>query len=178
LVTTLHLHQVRIAHPKDRRAVLRFLERLSPATVQSRYLSAWSTFSSAAAERETRRLLDRDPDRHVVIVAIDGDEIRGIGEFVVEQPGRAEVALLVEDAFQHRGIGRSLFRRLRELAIRRGISTFTAEVAGSNFRMQELFRRSGIRLHAHFCSGQLRFTLWLNEPSRVAGDEARVQHVA
>jgi ribosomal protein S18 acetylase RimI-like enzyme len=158
--------------------VLRFLERLSPATVQSRYLSAWSTFSSAAAEREVRRLLDRDPDRHVVIVATDGDEIRGVGEFVVEQPGRAEVALMVEDAFQHRGIGRSLLRRLRELARRRGISAFTADVAGSNFRMQDLLRRSGIPLHAHFGSGQLRFTLWLDSDPSIAGTQAGVENVA
>jgi GNAT superfamily N-acetyltransferase len=151
----------RIAQPCDRRAVKRFLERLSPTTVQSRYLSAWTTLSSFAAERETRRLLDRDPDRHVVLVATEGDAVRGIGEFVIEGPGRAELALMVEDGYQRRGIGRRLFRRLEELATRRGISGFTADVSGGNLPMQTLLRSAGRPVHAHPETGQVRFTISL-----------------
>jgi ribosomal protein S18 acetylase RimI-like enzyme len=171
-MTTLRLYRLRIAHPSDRPAVQRFLQRLSPATVRWRYMSAWSTLSGPALEREIGRLLDRDPDRHVVVLALDGSEIRGIGEFVVDGPGRAEVALLVEDAFQHRGIGRRLFRHLRMLARRRGISVFTAEVASSNVRVQSLFRGASLPRHAHFEAGQLRYTMWLDaeaaKPSSIA----------
>jgi len=173
------LNPPRIAQPGDRAAVQRFLERLSPATVQSRYLGAWTTLSRLAAERETRRLLDRNPDRHVVLLVTDDhDEIRGIGEFVVEEPGRAEVAFTVEDAFQHRGIGRRLFRRLEELATRRGISIFTADVSGSNIRMQNLLRTAGRPIHATLEAAQMRFTVRLDATRSVAGAESRVENVA
>jgi GNAT superfamily N-acetyltransferase len=165
----------RIAQPSDRAAVRAFLERLSPDTVHSRYLSAWTTLSSFAAERETRRLLDRDPDRHVVLLATEGDAVRGIGEFVVEGPCRAELALMVEDGYQRRGIGRRLFRRLEELATRRGISAFTADVSGGNQPMQNLLRSAGRPVHAHPETGQVRFTMWLNS---VADAQSRIQHVA
>jgi GNAT superfamily N-acetyltransferase len=152
----------RIAQPSDWRAVRAFLERLSPASVQSRYLSAWTALSGAAAERETRRLLDRDPDRHVVLLVTDGHDVRGIGEYVVEAPERAEFALMVEDAYQQRGIGRHLLLRLEELATRRGITTFSADVASSNLRMQRLLRGLGRPLHTQLGAGQLRFTMRLD----------------
>jgi GNAT superfamily N-acetyltransferase len=169
----------RVASPTDRRAVRAFLERLSPNTIRARYMTAWTTLSAAAAERESRRLLDRDPDRHVVLLVSDGTEVRGIGEFVIEEPGRAELALVVEDAFQRRGIGRQLFRRLEELASRRGIKTFTADVAGSNLPAQNLLHRAGRPIHGQFDAGQLRFTLWLESRtysscSSVTGAQAGV----
>jgi ribosomal protein S18 acetylase RimI-like enzyme len=159
------VNQPRTAQPSDRRAVRAFLERLSTATVQARYLSAWTSLSGPSAEQEVRRLLDRDPDRHVVLVVTDGPEIRAVGEFVVEGPDHADVALMVEDGFQRAGIGRRLFRRLEELATRRGVTTFTADVAMSNLRMQNMLRSAGRPLHSQFGAGagQLRFSIRLRE---------------
>src|SRR5690242_3661454 len=109
--------QVRIADRSDRVALCAFLERLSPATLHARYLNAWPRLSSDAAEREARRLLDGDPDSHVVVVAEDGSNIRGVGEFVAEtDTATAELAMVVEDAYQDRGIGRMLYQRLEQLA--------------------------------------------------------------
>jgi GNAT superfamily N-acetyltransferase len=163
----------RIAQPSDWRAVRAFLERLAPASVQSRYLSAWTALTGDAAERETRRLLDRDPDRHVVLLVTDGRDVRGIGEFVVEASDRAEFALMVEDAYQQRGIGRRLFRRLEELATRRGITTFSADVATSNLRMQGLLRGAGRPLHPQLGAGQLHFTMRLDASSNQARLDSR-----
>src|ERR1700681_3752535 len=102
---------LRIARAGDGAALHAFLERLSPRTVQARYLSAWTRLTGPSADRETQRLLDGDEARHVVLGAVDGDAIRGVGEFVVgETAGAAELAMVVEDAFQGRGIGRLLFR--------------------------------------------------------------------
>ncbi len=158
----LNLNPPRIAQPGDRRAVRAFLERLSPASVQARYLSAWTSLTGPSADREAARLLDRDPERHVVLLVTDARAVRGIGEFVVEGPQRAEVALMVEDVFQQRGVGRRLFRRLEVLATCRGITTFTADVASGNWRMQNLLRGAGRPLHTQLGGGQLRFTMRLD----------------
>ena len=61
---------------------------------------------------------------------------------------------MVEDAYQQRGIERGLLRRLEELATRRGITTFSADVASSNLRMQSLLRGAGRPLHAQLGTGR------------------------
>jgi hypothetical protein len=84
---------LRIARDSDRAAIGAFLSRLSTGTIQARYLSSWSSLAGSRADQETQRLLDGDTARHVVVVAVDGTEIRGVGEFVVEDAAaEAELA--------------------------------------------------------------------------------------
>jgi GNAT superfamily N-acetyltransferase len=151
--------RLRIARAADRAAVYAFLGRLSGATLRLRYLFALGSFTGPAADREVHRLL-RGDEGHVVVVAFDGPDIRGVGEFVVdaETNNEAELALVVEDAFQHRGIGRALYEHLQELARERGISVFTGDVQHDNHRVFELLRGSG-RAHVFQDFGSARFTL-------------------
>jgi GNAT superfamily N-acetyltransferase len=138
-----------------------FLDRLSPSTVQWRYLGPPRTLAGPAGDPELERLLERNAAEHVVVLAVDGTEIRGIGEFVAEQVQRAELALVVEDAFQRCGIGRSLFRRLERLALRRGIRAFTGDMAYGNARALALLRGTGHRFQVQPSYGSLQFRLLL-----------------
>src|SRR5689334_21940116 len=103
--------RVRAVTGNDRKKLSTFLHRLSPATVRTRYLSDVQ-FSGAVLEGEVARLVDSAADRHTVVVAVADCEIRGVAEYVADSDASAEVAIVVEDAFQGRGIGGALFRRL------------------------------------------------------------------
>jgi ribosomal protein S18 acetylase RimI-like enzyme len=100
----------------------------------------------------------------VVLVAADDTGIHGIGEFVAEPGGRsAELALVVEDAFQSRGMGPRLYRQLEEHARSRRISAFTGDMQYTNARAQRLLRRSGTLLSLQPGGGSLRFHLAVME---------------
>ena len=151
--------QLRLAQPGDRVAVRAFLARLSPGTVQARFLSSSMSLAGPSGDRELNRTLERNEAEHVVVLAIDGAEIRGIGEFFRERGDRADLGLVVEDAFQGRGIGRSLFCKLEELALERGIRAFTGDMAYGNARAGALLRGAGRRLRTQAGHGAVRFTL-------------------
>jgi GNAT superfamily N-acetyltransferase len=154
--------RVRCAGAGDRAALRAFLDRLSLRTVQARYLSPPVALSGPLADRELERILGRNEAQHTVMLAVDGAAIRGVGEFLAEQVDRAELALVVEDAFQGRGIGRSLLRTLEQLARARGIRAFTGDIAHDNSRAAAMLRRTGRQLQLQVGYGSLRFSLSLD----------------
>src|SRR5262249_20119312 len=115
-------------------------------------------------ERELERLVRLDPARHAVVVAVECDAIRGVAEFFIDgaAPNQAEVAIVVEDGFQGRGIGKSLFARLERAAVRRGIRAFTGDVANDNVRMLALLRRADRPVQMRRSYGTTSFTLMLD----------------
>jgi len=114
-----------------------------------------------SGERELNRLLAANAAKHVVMLAVDGADVRGIGELFNQPIGRAELGLVVEDAFQGRGIGRALLRRLTRLALARGIRAFTGDMAHGNARAVALLQRTGRPLKTQVVSGGVQFTLVL-----------------
>src|SRR5438132_890417 len=68
----------RVARAGDRSAVRAFLDRLSPSTVQARFLSPARSLTGLLGDHELKRLFDRNEAEHVVVLAVDGTEIRGI----------------------------------------------------------------------------------------------------
>jgi ribosomal protein S18 acetylase RimI-like enzyme len=64
------------------------------------------------------------------------------------------VAVVVEDAFQHHGVGHRLMGRLREIALQNGITEFVAEVLPGNTAALHLLRAAG-STEAHFEGGEV-----------------------
>ena len=154
--------KLRMPHDGDRAALAAFFNRLSASTIEDRYLGGGARFTPSLAEHEIQRLLGGDASNHAVVVAVDGAQIRGVGEFVVEGAARAaELALVVEDAFQRSGIGRSMFGYLAQLARDRGIMAFTGDVRYSNQRVRNLLLRTGLHPQIQLGYGVVRFTLLL-----------------
>jgi GNAT superfamily N-acetyltransferase len=76
-----------------------------------------------------------------------GDEIIAVGRYYLNpQTNRAEVAFVVRDKWQNRGIGTALLRVLVSEAKRNGIAGFTAEVLHANRAMQSVFNKSGCKV--------------------------------
>ena len=79
-----------------------------------------------------------------------------------EKPDHAEVASTVADAWQGKGIGTVLFRRLADVARRHGVTVFDAEVLPDNERMLRVFRRVGLPLVTELAGGALHIAIRLD----------------
>ena len=152
--------QLRVAQDGDRQAVREFLGRLSPGTVRARYLQS-RNLAGPSGERELCRLLAGNEGKHAVLLALDGAEIRGIGELFSLPLQRADLGLVVEDAFQGRGIGRVLLQTLIQLALKQGIRALTGDMAYGNVRAVALLQGTGRQLQLQVGGGGVQFALLL-----------------
>lgn len=138
-----HLHDIHIRpiRSEDWHRLQLFHSRLSETTVHRRFFGAKRELSEPLAHRFTQ--LDGCND--VALVATTGTRGRivGVGRYNRLSPTEAEVAFVVEDAYQHYGIGSRLMWRLRETALRNGINRFLAEVLPGNQAMVRLLEKAG-----------------------------------
>jgi GNAT superfamily N-acetyltransferase len=93
-------------------------------------------------------LADVDHYDKEALVALVGDEIVGHSMYARQEAREAEMAIVVEDRWQSRGIGRLLLGRLAEEAGQRGIESFTGTVLGENRDALRFF--SSVLLKAKF----------------------------
>lgn len=123
--------------PADRERLERMFYRLSPKTLYRRFFTAVSRPIPAHLDR----LVNVDYHDRLAIVAVVDDEIVAVARYDrLEAPGEAEVAVVVEDAWQHRGIATRLLWRLSAAARERGIEVFIAGVLGENRPMMGLLQ--------------------------------------
>jgi len=113
--------------------------------------SIYRRFMSARKDMPHERLQEFvviDYTAEMVILAVLEEEEReiviGVGQFGIdEQTHTAEVALVVRDEYQNRGVGSELLSYLTYLAKRQGLFGFSAEVLVENQAMMHLFERAG-----------------------------------
>ena len=73
-----------------------------------------------------------------------GETIIAIGSYSrIPNTDHAEVALLVRDDWQNKGLGTTLFRYLVEIGKKNGLAGFTAWVLRNNAKMMHIFKKSG-----------------------------------
>src|SRR6266511_5034793 len=134
--------RVRPAGPSDAPGMERLLRGLSE---ESRYLRFFS--SAVDLPRMVAWATQVDHQRRDGLVATTGTEGRILAHAGWEREGqrseRAEVALVIDDAFQGRGLGTLLLGQLAESARAQGVELFTAEVLPGNYQMVQVFRDSG-----------------------------------
>ena len=133
--TTVTLRDV---DPADEDRLRAFFNRLSEQARYERFFHG----APAITEELLAYFLAADGRRHVglIITAPDGSSIIGDGRLVTTEPGEAEVALAVADAWQGRGIGRRLLRTLLALAREHRIVRVRADFLSENRRMMGLLR--------------------------------------
>jgi RimJ/RimL family protein N-acetyltransferase len=117
------------------------------------------------SEQEMAFFLNIDFESHVAIVAeIEEDGhpvIAGGGRYIVVQPGQAEIAFVVVDAYQGQGLGTILMRHLAVLARDAGLNELIAEVLPENTAMLKLFKKFGFRPDAKGSPQVVHLTLQL-----------------
>ena len=125
----------------DRERVVRMFERLSSATVHRRFFTSVPKLDGWMLSA----LLSVDHDRHEALVVQVGDELVALASYhrSAADPAVADVAVLVEDGWQHHGVGKQLTRSLSRLAASRGVTLFHADVLADNRPVIGLIQRRG-----------------------------------
>jgi acyl-CoA hydrolase/GNAT superfamily N-acetyltransferase len=146
--TSLLLHDgtqinFRHVHPTDLPRMKELLYALSQETVYYRFMSPQKQFS----QRQIQEFVYVDHRSEVAVVGTlpdaSGDEIVAVGCYYLNpKNNRAEVAFVVHDRWQNRGIGTFLLDYLTSVARRQGIGGFTAEVLRANKPMQAVINNS------------------------------------
>jgi RimJ/RimL family protein N-acetyltransferase len=123
---------VRPLRRDDAPALAVAVEQLSE---QSRYRRFHSTMPQLS-EQTLLYLTDIDHHDHEALVALapGTEEILGVARFIrdANTPDTAELAIVVVDAWQRRGLGTLLLRELGQRAAEVGINHFTAEILTEN----------------------------------------------
>jgi acetyltransferase len=140
---------IRPIRPEDEPKMVAFHRTLSDQTVYMRYLAGVSYQQRTAHERLTRVCaIDYELEMALVAECLNKDgrgaEIVGVGRLIRNSDATSgEFALVVTDAFQHRGLGAELLRRLIEIGREEKLERIEGWIAPSNIAMQSLSRKLG-----------------------------------
>jgi acetyl coenzyme A synthetase (ADP forming)-like protein len=150
--------EVRPIVPSDGPALLDFGSRLSEQSVYFRFFTPKKTLSDA----EVEHFVTVDYRDRLALVALVEGALVAVARFD-RAPGsdEAEVAFVVRDDQQGRGLGTVLLEHLASAAMARGVSRFVADTLAENHRMLNVFRQAGFEEHAAFESGVVRVRMEL-----------------
>lgn len=143
---------IRPIRPEDERLMIGFHAKLSEKSIYQRYFHLLTLDQRTSHERLVRVCFG-DYDREIALAA----EMRSgeAGERELVAVGRlskahlmneAELAVLIVDEYQSRGLGSELARRLIDIARAEKLDRITVEILGDNRSMIEVCRGVGFQL--------------------------------
>jgi len=123
---------IRSATSQDREKLRAMFARSSPQTIYRRFHSPYPE----VPEWMVALILGADQHDREILVAVAEEKVVGHAMYARIGSGpAAEMAIVVEDGWQSKGIGKRLLSELAARARRRGIEAFTAEVLATNSAM-------------------------------------------
>ena len=136
----MRVKQLRRLEPADAERLQAFVRRLSARSRLERFFAPVNELSPKQLERITSGAA-------FSLAALDDDgAIFGLAEYACEQPGRAEIAVVVADEWQGRGVGEQLVAALLRHAERAGIARLEGVTRAGNEAMRRLARKLGFGL--------------------------------
>ena len=160
--------RIRPIAPDDGERLARFHRSLSDETVYFRFFAPYPELT----ERDVHRFTNVDHDARVALVATVGGELIGVARYDRIDDRDAEVAFVVRDDHQGRGLGSVLLEHLAAAARERGVRRFIAEVLPTNRRMLSTFEEAGYHPSHHIEDGVVSLAFDI-EPSE-SSEEVRV----
>ncbi|WGL53944.1 GNAT family N-acetyltransferase [Nocardioides sp. BP30] len=165
---------IRPVTPDDKELLVEFYARVSDESKYYRFFSPMPVLS----EKDVDRFTEVDyVDRVAFVLTLRGRMI-AIGRYDVVRAGEAEVAFLVEDAYQGRGIGQLLLEHLAQAARERGVQRFVAEVLPDNHRMIQTFRDAGYKVASGYEDGVISLEFPIEVTDTAIGVLAAREHEA
>ncbi|MDN5564727.1 MAG: GNAT family N-acetyltransferase [Luteococcus sp.] len=145
--------QLRPITASDRDAMVAFYARVSD---QSKYLRFFATHPTLTDQELDEYTNPDNHDRVALLLAVD-EQIVAFAHYEVLPdllPARvANVAFLVQDDQQGRGVGNILLEHLAEVGRECGVERFTAEMLTQNRRMVQVFTRAGYSVRPELSDG-------------------------
>lgn len=149
---TAHLRPIR---PDDAARLVAFYARVSDESKYFRFFAPYPTLS----DRDIQGFTHVDHADRVALILLIGDDMIAVARYERIDAERAEVAFLVEDAHQGRGVGSVLLEHLAQAARENGIARFVAEVLPHNRKMILVFRDAGYTVDNTFDDGVVHVAL-------------------
>lgn len=153
--------------PTDEPALSEMLYSLSEQSVRTRYMTHTMTFP----HKDVQQLTNVDYQQNLAIVgvvpAISGEEIVAIAQYFLDPKTQsAEVAFIVQDEWQQKGMGTFLLDYLTQIAKQRGVQRFYAKVMPTNKPMLAIFHNSGYKVNTEFDGDVYSITYDLTEQEK------------
>ncbi|MFZ3494204.1 GNAT family N-acetyltransferase [Streptomyces sp. 5.8] len=161
--------RIRPITTEDAGRLVSFYEQVSDESKYYRFFAPYPRLS----DRDVHRFTHHDyVDRVGLAATIGGefiatvryDRIGADGRSATGPSDEAEVAFLVQDAHQGRGVASALLEHIGAVARERGIRRFAAEVLPANSKMIKVFTDAGYQQKRSFEDGSVHLTLDL-EPT-------------
>ncbi len=138
--------------PTDEQELTEMLYSLSTESVRKRFFSHTTAFP----HRDVQQLTNIDYEQNLAIVGtVPGpageEELVAIAQYFLDpRTMAAEIAFIVQDEWQDKGMGSLLMRRLAKIAAERGVKRFDASVLPENKAMLAVFQNSGYPVKTEF----------------------------
>ncbi|WP_327255308.1 bifunctional acetate--CoA ligase family protein/GNAT family N-acetyltransferase [Streptomyces sp. NBC_01244] len=161
--------RIRPITTEDAGRLVSFYEQVSDESKYYRFFAPYPRLS----DRDVHRFTHHDYVDRVGLAAMIGgefiatvryDRIGADGRSATGPSDEAEVAFLVQDAHQGRGVASALLEHIGAVARERGIRRFAAEVLPANGKMIKVFTDAGYQQKRSFEDGSVHLTLDL-EPT-------------
>ncbi|MDF3290088.1 bifunctional acetate--CoA ligase family protein/GNAT family N-acetyltransferase [Streptomyces silvisoli] len=154
---------VRPITPDDAQRLVSFYEQVSDESKYYRFFAPYPRLS----DRDVHRFTHHDYVDRVGLAATVGGEFIATVRYDRLDDGVAEVAFLVQDAHQGRGVASALLEHIAAVARENGIRRFDAEVLPANRKMIKVFTDVGYTAQRSFTDGVVRLELDL-EPTEAS----------
>jgi acyl-CoA hydrolase len=143
----------RPVRPTDEEELTEMLYSLSADSVRSRFFTHTMTFP----HRNVQQLTNIDYEQNLAVVGVvpgstaGEEQIVAIAQYFLDpKTMSAEVAFIVQDEWQNKGMGTFLLQYITQVAMQRGVKRFYAKVMPQNKAMLAVFHNSGYPMKTEF----------------------------
>ncbi|WP_405563629.1 GNAT family N-acetyltransferase [Streptomyces sp. NBC_01180] len=155
--------RIRPITAEDADRLVSFYELVSPESKYYRFFAPYPRLSA----KDVHRFTHHDYVDRVGLAATVGGEFIATVRYDRTGAHEAEVAFLVQDAHQGRGVASALLEHIAAVAREREVSRFTAEVLPANNKMIKVFTDAGYEQRRSFEDGSVHLTFDL-EPTEAS----------
>lgn len=151
---------IRPIRAEDGARLAKLFKTLSPRSIYFRFFAPLK----APSEEMLAKFTQIDYDRHVVLAATQtgpaGEEILGVFRLMCESNGNeGELAIVVGDPWQGKGIAAKLFEHGLTVAKERGVASLSGKVLPENTTVLTLARRLGFAMKWDVDTGSYQITM-------------------